>query len=76
MQHIRCSGIKQFFKLFIHSVSVIVIAIDNIGTLKPVLSGHQKIDKTKIIMTNDSLMKIESIAELEHSAILLTYNKR
>ena len=27
------------------------------------LSGHSKIDKTKILMTNASLMKVESIAE-------------
>ena len=26
-------------------------------TVKPVLSGHSKIDKTKIVMTNGSLMK-------------------
>ena len=32
-------------------------------------------DKTKILMTNGSLMKDESIAEGEHSAILLTYVK-
>ena len=47
-------------------------------TVKPVLSGHSKIDKTQILMTNGSLMKVESIAEcsLEHSAILLTFIKR
>ena len=28
-------------------------------TVKPVLSGHSKIDKTKILMTNGSLMKVE-----------------
>ena len=33
-----------------------------------------KIDKTKILMTNDSLMKVESIAEC--SAILLKCIKR
>ena len=32
-------------------------------TVKPVLSGHSKIDQTKILMTNGSLMKVESIAE-------------
>ena len=45
------------------------------NTVKPALSGHSKIDKTKILMTDDSLMKVESIAEcspLEHSAIPLT----
>ena len=32
-------------------------------TAKPVLSGHSKIDKTKVLKTNGSLMKFESIAE-------------
>ena len=31
--------------------------------VKPALSGHSKIDKTKILMTNGSLMKVKSIAE-------------
>ena len=31
--------------------------------VKPVLSGHLKIDKTKVLMGNGSLMKVESIAE-------------
>ena len=33
------------------------------GTVKPVLNGHAKIDKTQILMTNNSLLKVESIAE-------------
>ena len=32
-------------------------------TIKPVLNGHSKIDKTKILMTNGNIMKVESIAE-------------
>ena len=39
----------------------------------------KKKDKTKVLKTNGSLMKVESIAEcslLEHSAILLTCIKR
>ena len=32
-------------------------------TVKPVLSGLLTIDKTKILMANCSLMKVESIAE-------------
>ena len=32
-------------------------------TVKPVLSGHLRIDKTKVLINNDSLMKVESIAE-------------
>ena len=47
-------------------------------TVKPVQNSHLKIDKTKILMTTGSLMKVESIPEwpLEHSAILLTCIKR
>ena len=33
------------------------------NTVKLVLSSHSKIDKTKVLKTNDSLMKVESIAE-------------
>ena len=33
------------------------------STVKPVLSGHLKIDKTKVLMENGSLKKVESIAE-------------
>ena len=32
-------------------------------TVKFVLSSHSKIDKTKVLMANGSLMKVESIAE-------------
>ena len=32
-------------------------------TVKPVLNGYLKIDKTKILMINGGLMKVESIAE-------------
>ena len=39
-------------------------------TVKPVLSGHSKIDKTKILMTNGSLMKLKSIAECSPWSIL------
>ena len=33
------------------------------NTVKPVWSCHSKIDKTKILMKNGSLMKVESITE-------------
>ena len=39
-------------------------------TVKPVLRGHSKIDKTKIWMTNGSLMKVKSIAECSPWSIL------
>ena len=39
-------------------------------TVKPVLGGHSKIDNTKILMTNGSLMKVKSIAEFSPWSIL------
>ena len=39
-------------------------------TVKPVLGGHFKIDKTKVLMENGSLMKVESIAECSPWSIL------
>ena len=32
-------------------------------TAKPVYDSHSKLDKTKILMTNGSLLKVKSIAE-------------
>ena len=56
---------------------------------KTYISGHSKIDKTKALKTNGSLLKVESITEsslgticntfitlLKHSAILLTCIKQ
>ena len=40
-------------------------------TVKPVLSGHSKMDKTNILMTNGSLMKVESIAECSHLTCIM-----
>ena len=39
-------------------------------TVKPVSSGHSKIDKTNILMTNGGLMKVTSIAECSNGSIL------
>ena len=39
-------------------------------TVEPVLSGHLKIDKTKVLMENGSLLKVESIAECSPWSIL------
>ena len=33
------------------------------NTVEPVLSGHSKIDKTKVLKTSGSLTKVERIAE-------------
>ena len=47
-------------------------------TVKPVSSGLSKMDKTKVLKTNGSLMKSKVLknASREHSAILLTCIKR
>ena len=39
-------------------------------TVKPVLIGDSKMDKTKILMINGSLMKVKSIAECSPWSIL------
>ena len=44
------------------------------NTVKPVLSGHSKIDKTKALKTNGSLMKVESIAECSLGAFCNTFD--
>ena len=33
------------------------------STVKPAINGHLKIDKTKVLIENGSLMKVKSIAE-------------
>ena len=40
------------------------------NTVKPALSDHSKICKTKILMTNGSSMQVESIAECSKGSIL------
>ena len=44
------------------------------GTVKPVLSGHSKIDKIKVLTTNGSLMEVESIAECSLGAFCNTFD--
>ena len=48
--------------------------ISNNYTVKPVLSGHSKIDKTMILKTNGSLMKVQSIAECSLGAFCNTFD--
>ena len=52
-----------------------VLSQDSTGyTVRPVLHGHSKIDKTKILKTNGSLMKVESIAECSLGAFCNTFD--
>ena len=48
--------------------------IYNDTTVKPVLNGHSKIDKTKVLKTNGSLMKVESITECSLGAVCNTFD--
>ena len=43
-------------------------------TVKPVLSSHSKIVKTKVLKTKGSLMKVESIAEYSLGAFCNTFD--
>ena len=49
-------------------------SLSKIVTTKPVLSGHSKIDKTKILKTNGSLIKVESISECSLGAFCNTFD--
>ena len=52
------------------SVSLSMTLYSLLSTVEPVLGGHSKTDKTKILMTNGSLIKVESIAECSPWSIL------
>ena len=60
------SGPWCFFRILERSSKEVNLTI----TVKPVLSGHSKIDKTKILMTSGCLMKVKSIAECSPWRIL------
>ena len=45
-----------------------------ISKIKPVLSGHSKIDQTKVLKTDGSLMHVESIAECSLGAFCNTFD--
>ena len=68
------SGIKclilvwTFIYLPILSMPAVLYAVST--TVNPVLSGHSKIDKRKVLMANGSLMKVKSIAECSPWSIL------
>ena len=48
--------------------------LDKIIIVKSVLSGHSKIDKTKVLNTNGSLMKVKSIAECSLGAFCNSFD--
>ena len=60
----------EWDRVRLHNAYVSVTVYYMYYTVKPALSGHSNIDKTKILKTNGSLMKVESIAECSPSSIL------
>ena len=72
-------GVSSIYKGLTWMLSYQTMTLCKKSTVKPVLSGHSKKDKTKVLMANGSLMQVKRIAEcspLEHSAILLTCIKQ
>ena len=45
-----------------------------VHTVKTALSDHSKIDKTKVLMENSSLMEVKSIAECSLGAFCNTFD--
>ena len=43
-------------------------------TVEPVLSGHSKMDKTNVLTTNGSLMKVKTIADCSLGAFCNTFD--
>ena len=56
-----------------YKFKVIFLQTLNSCTVDPVLNGHSKIDKTKVLKTNGSLMKVQSIAECSLGAFCNTF---
>ena len=78
----RCV-IKRLHCIHIDTATFLLIYYNDTGSLKNIygktcVKRPLKNRQTKVLMTNGSLMKVETIAEcpLEHSAILLTCIKR
>ena len=45
-----------------------------VHTVKPVLSGHSKIDKTKVLKTGGSLLQVKSITECSSGAFCNSFD--
>ena len=57
-----------------HVLDFHVHTTNHISTMKPFLSGHSKIDKTKILKTSGSLVQVKSIAECSGGAFCNTFD--
>ena len=58
---------------FIQRTNNLVLEQNN-NTVKPVLSGNSKINKTKVLKTDGTLMQMESIAECSLGAFCNTFD--
>ena len=47
---------------------------ENLSAVKPVLSSRWKIDKTKVLKENGSLMKLQELQNAPHGAICNTFD--
>ena len=54
--------VKWFLHMYFEKMDRLDSYFKHRDTVKPVLRGHSKIDKIKVLKTNCSLVKIESIA--------------
>ena len=54
--------------------SILSLFCNKFNTVKPVLRGHSKINKTKVLKTNGILMKFKSIAECSLGAFCNTFD--
>ena len=66
---VRISRIRYYSILILINRTI----IRKRATVKPVLSDHSTLDKTRVLKTNGSLMKVESIAECSLGAFCNTF---
>ena len=64
----------ESLRVFTESINPKLLILIIQTTVKPVLSGHSKIDKTKVFKTDGSLMQVESIAECSLGAFCNTFD--
>ena len=54
--------------------AIFMLLCDVTYTVKPVLSGHSKLDKRNVLKTDGRLMKVRSIAECSFGALCNTFD--
>ena len=59
---------KKMNTTLLSSSDSVLMKIPCVYTVKPVLSGRSKIDKTKVLMANDSLMKVKVLQKAPFGA--------